>query len=660
MIRRFTLALTIALGLLTATSAHALATTSAHASVTPKDNWISVQSKNFFLVGNASEKEVRQVAIRLEQFRDVFSRLFKGMNFTSPVPTTVIVFKSDSSYKPFKPLADGKTVAVGGYFQAGPDVNYITLTIEKRAENPYAIIFHEYVHLLVNNSLGKTSAPPWFNEGIAEYYSTFDIEDDRKVFLGNLISNHLELLRNTRLLPLDQLFAVDYHSLERNKHDARGLFYAQSWALIHYLIQGNEGKRTPQLSRFVDLLRAKTPLETAFKQAFQTDYDGMLKELKNYIQQRFFQGQVVTFEKKLEFDSEMKAAPITEAEANGYLGDLLHHINRDDDAQKRLEQALALDPKLAMARASLGMVFLDQKKFAEAKEQLRQAVAENSTNYLAHYYYAYVLSREVMSEGQPVHGIPAEAAQTMRAELRRAIALKPDFPESYHLLAFVNLVTGEELDESISLIKRAVALSPGSEQFSLVLGQLYLRKEDFNEARKSIEPLAKNGSEPHIRENAKNLLASISSYQEQLERFRAFRSQRPGDSAERPMLGGTGATTQALETHDPAFYLREALRKPGDGETQIEGILVRIDCDAKGITFVVKVGDGLLRLQSKNFEEMDITTFSPDIAGEITCGPRKPENNVVICYVPNSDAKAKTDGTIKSIEFVPKEFKLKS
>ncbi|HET6891174.1 MAG TPA: tetratricopeptide repeat protein [Pyrinomonadaceae bacterium] len=652
MIKRFTLPLIIALCLLAATSAQA--------SVTPKDNWISVQSKNFFLVGNASEKEVRQVAIRLEQFRDVFSRLFKGMTFTSPVPTTVIVFKNDSSYKPFKPVADGKTVAVGGYFQPGPDVNYITLTIEKRADNPYAIIFHEYVHLLVNNSLGKTSAPPWFNEGIAEYYSTFDIEDDRKVYLGNLISNHLELLRTTRLFPLDQLFAVDYHSLERNKHDARGLFYAQSWALIHYLIQGNEGKRTPQLSRFVDLLRAKIPLETAFKQAFQTDYNGMLKELKNYIQQSSYRGQVVTFEKKLEFDSEMKAAPITEAEAHAYLGDLLHHINRDDDAQKRLEQALAMDPKLAMARASLGMVFLDQKKFAEAKEQLRQAVAENSTNYLAHYYYAYVLSREVMSEGQPVYGIPAETAQTMRTELHRAIELKPDFPESYHLLAFVNLVTGEELDESIALIKRAVALSPGSEQFSLVLGQLYLRKQDVNEARKAIEPLAKNGSEPRIRENAKNLLASISTFQEQLERFRATGSQRPGDSAERPMLRETGPTTQAPEIHDPAFYLREALRKPADGETQIEGMLVRLDCDAKGITFVVKVGDGLLRLHAKNFEEMDITTFSPDIVGEISCGPRKPENNVVICYLPNNDAKAKTDGTIRSLEFVPKEFKLKS
>jgi len=38
-------------------------------SVSAKDSWVSVRSKNFLLVGNASEKEIRQVALRLEQFR---------------------------------------------------------------------------------------------------------------------------------------------------------------------------------------------------------------------------------------------------------------------------------------------------------------------------------------------------------------------------------------------------------------------------------------------------------------------------------------------------------------------------------------------------------------------------------------------------------------
>lgn len=62
-----------------------------------KEIWTSVRSKNFLLIGNAGEKEIRQVGTRLEQFRFVFSQLFPKANLASPVPTTVVVFKSDGS-----------------------------------------------------------------------------------------------------------------------------------------------------------------------------------------------------------------------------------------------------------------------------------------------------------------------------------------------------------------------------------------------------------------------------------------------------------------------------------------------------------------------------------------------------------------------------------
>jgi tetratricopeptide (TPR) repeat protein len=641
MTKRFTVALAIVL--------YSLAVLPASHPAYAKDTWVSVRSNNFFLVGNASEKEVRQVATRLEQFREVFSQLFPRMKFTSPVPTTVVVFKSDSSYKTFKPVVDGKTLALAGYFQPGREVNYITLTTEKREEHPYAIIFHEYVHLLVNNSLGRTNIPAWFNEGLAEYYSTFDIEDDQKVYLGKLINPHLLLLRSSQILPLEKLFAVDYYSLERNKHDARGLFYAQSWALIHFLIQGNEGKRARQLTLFLDQLRQNIQAEKAFRQAFQTDYAGMQKELRDYIQRQAYRGQIVTLKTKLEFSGEMKAAPVSDAQAYAILGDLLFHIRRPEEAKTKLEQALALDSKLAMAHASLGMVLMQEKKFSEAKEHLKQGVAENSTNYLAHYYYAYALSREFMTEGQTVHNFPAESVRIMRAELNRAIELKPDFPESYHLLAFVNLVSGEQLDESIGLIKRAVALSPGSEEFLFVLAQLYMRKQDIEGARKVIEPLAATGADPQIRTRAASMLASISWMQEAMERFRAGRDERAPDVV---------VDMQTDTDTDPTSHLRDALRKPESGERQVQGMLVRIDCDAKGITFTLKSSAGLLRLRTPRFEEIDITTFAPDVAGEITCGVRKPENNVVVSYLPGVDARAKTNGAIRSLEFVPGDFKL--
>src|SRR5262249_37250611 len=162
--------------------------------------------------------------------------------------------------------------------QPGPDVNYIALTTEVRGEqDPFTVIFHEYTHLLVENTFGN--APVWFNEGLAEYYSTFSITEDQRIVLGSPISNHVYLLRDNKMLPLRTLFEVDHKSPYYNETKKQGIFYAQSWALMHYLIIGKEGK-VEQLGKFVDLLNAKVPMEEAFQTAFETPFAVMEKDLR--------------------------------------------------------------------------------------------------------------------------------------------------------------------------------------------------------------------------------------------------------------------------------------------------------------------------------------------------------------------------------------------
>jgi tetratricopeptide (TPR) repeat protein len=651
----------------------------APARVSAKDTWMSVRSQNFFLVGNASEKDIRRVATRLEQFRDVFTRLFPNIKFNSPRPTTVVVFKSDGSYKPFKPVVEGKISEVSGYFQPGEDVNYITLTTERASENPYRTIYHEYVHLLMDNSMSKNSVPPWFNEGLAEYYSTFDVDDERKVTLGRLIENHILLLRQQQLFPLKTLFEVDYYSLHRNERATRGIFYAQSWALVHYLIVGNGGRRAPQIGRFFDLLARQVPTEQAFKQAFETDFAGMEKELKNYVQRNTFEARVATFDRKLEFDSGMQAAPLSEADSEAYLGDLLLHTHRLEDAEKRLRQSLALDAKNAMAHASLGMLRMRQDKFDEAKRHLREAVALGAGNYLAHYYYAYVVSRAGMDDTGRVAGYTPEALGEMRAALKRASELKPDFAEAYHLLAFVNLVAGERLDEAAELIKRARTLAPGNDEYALVLAQIYLQQQNYDAARRELEPLTRSASEPQLRANAQSLLNAVQTMQQQSAEMKETRAgvtgeaegeadnspprlRRRADAAAEAQAEANAASGKSPdELADEAFdtALHDALRKPEQGETRTLGTLVRIDCSAKGMVFVLRVGARELKLQTDSFERLHLMAFTPEAGSELTCGARKTQSAAVVTYRPPKDARAKTDGALVALEFVPARFKLK-
>jgi len=617
-----------------------------------KDNWTSVRSKNFFLVGNASEKEIRQVATRLEQFRDVFTRLLTAAKFDTPVPTTVIVFKSMNSYKPFNSHNDA------GYFQKSEDINYITLTTESGAQNPYSVIYHEYVHLLVDNAMGNV--PVWFNEGLAEYYSSFDIEEDRKVHLGELIPYHLQTLREEKLLPLRTLFAVDPYSPYYNEGSKRGAFYAESWALVHYLILGNSGQRVPQLGKFLQLIGTNVAIDEAFKQAFQMDVEALEKELKKYIEGHTFKMQVATFEHKLEFDSGMKATPLTDAAAQGYLGDLLLHIHRLNDAEARLQQALALDPKLTMAEASLGILRARQGRFEEAKNTLQEAVKGDSNNYLAHYYYAYALSREGMDANNLVRGYESETAATMRTELRKAIELSPTFPESYRLLAFVNMVTDEQLDDSINLLKRALVLSPGRQDVALDLAQIYLRQEKLDLARETLEPL-RNAKDRQLHMQAESLLNSIKNYEEQIARYKSGANprlqQREGNSTSG---GKEDAPPQEMS---PSDYLQQALRPVEAGEQRIQGLFIKLDCDNKGTAyFIVQAGERLYKIRAAALERVQLVAYTQDAGAEVRCGPRKTQNNVILTYRPTNDpkdARAKIDGDAVAVELVPKDFQLK-
>jgi len=621
-----------------------------HASVAAKDTWVSVRTKNFTLLGNASEKDIRKVGQRLEQFREVFTLLFPRIKFNTPVPTTVIVFKSDTSYRPFKPNA-----TTAGYFQPGPDVNYITLTTEVRGEqDAFSVIFHEYTHLMVENTF--PDAPAWFNEGLAEYYSTFSISEDQKIVLGSPIGHHVYLLRDSKMLPLKTLFDVDHKSPYYNEKNKQSIFYAQSWALMHYLIIGKEGKNE-QLGKFMDLLRSKTPTEQAFQQAFETPYEAMEKDLREYIRRDRYNIMRGHFEKKIELDDTTAATVLTEAEAQAYLGDLMLHSNRKE-AYTYLENALKLDPNLAMAHASLGMAYFREGKEKDAHDSLERAVAANSQNYLAHYYYAFTLSRQTRYYGPVMTGYPPELIAKIKDHLQKAIALRPDYPEPYNLLAFMSVVTGQGVDEAIASMKRLLTITPGRFDFMNMLAQLYLRKEDFKGAREMLERVVKSNANDEVQKHSESLLKQLDTFEAEMARLKAARGGAAPARVETVVTLGQDNSTVTQPVSDPSSYLREALRKPATGETQLQAKLVRIDCEPKSIVFVVQTANGLLRLRTESFEAIELTTYDPKINGEITCGPRKPENVVVVCYLPSTDKRGKVDGTLKSIEFVPADFKL--
>jgi tetratricopeptide (TPR) repeat protein len=643
-----------------------LAIFSLTASVSAKDEWLRVRSKNFLLVGNASEKDMRKVGTRLEQFRETFRQLFANTNFTAAIPTNVVVFKNDSAYKPFKPKrADGKLdTFVAGFFQPGEDVNYITLSADGEDAEMYGTIFHEYVHFIINTNFGKSEVPPWFNEGLAEYYQTFAIEDDQKVKLGLPQQGHLYLLQQTKLIPLDQLFNVSNYQLLQTGNHSRSIFYAESWALIHYLIQGGKGEA---LGKFLALLLKDSPPEKAFQDAFQMSYADMEGALRKYVQQSSYKYVMITFKNKLTFDSEMQASPLDEAESDAYLGDLLYHTNRTDDAEPLLLTALKLKPDLSMANTSLGMVKVRQRKFDEAKPILEKAIAEDQTNHIALYNYAYLLSRDGRNEFGYVQSFPAEAAAKIRDALKRAIALKPDFTESYELLAFVNLVNNEQLDESIALLKKALQYNPGNQRYAMRIAEILVRQEKFTDASALVNKLATTSDEAEIKSRAEDLgnqIRQMQQFKAEQEAERKRYESAVATSSGPPRLGrrtgGTSMTDEELTKEADLERLRsinKALRRPESSEKRVIGYVQKIDCKG-GIILAVKTDAETFALASKDFDSVSLNAFVP-MTGDSTVGCDADISAIraVITYK-EREGKSNIRGDVAAIEFVPKDFRL--
>jgi hypothetical protein len=233
-----------------------------------------------------------------------------------------------------------------------------------------------------------------------------------------------------------------------------------------------------------------------------------------------------------------------------------------------------------------------------------------------------------------IHEIPAATAQTMRAQLRKTIALAPAFADAYRLLAFVNLITNEELDEAITLLKRARQLTPGRDELGSLLGQVYLRQEKYDDARRELEPIAKSAAEPRLREQAQAMLDAVNRMAEMRARYPALQE---------------GVKTPASK--QDSVPVRPATRRRYEGE-QAQGVLLRVDCTPKGLTLTVKGEKRTYELHTTAPERVQFITYSQEVGQTLTCGALKPAPRVVVTYRASTDAQAKFDGEPIAVEFV--------
>jgi tetratricopeptide (TPR) repeat protein len=515
------------------------------AKVQTREPWRSIRTNNLFVIGNADSESLQQVAAWLEFFHSAFARLTSRSSFDSSLPTTVVVFRDDASFTPFKPLYQGKPANVSGYFQAGDDANYIAISLEGGGRDRFATAFHEYVHLHLRNTV--PGAPLWLNEGLAEFYGALQFSGG-EALLGAPIPGYLQLLRSQPMLPLSQLFAVGTNSPHYNEQDKAGIFYGESWALVHFLMLRGDGQHQEQFSRFLQSLARGDETEKAFEDSFGLTVATAEQQLRDYVRGGDLKAQRIAIgdnQKSYTSFMAMQRSSLLDGEVSYYLGDLLYHMGRREEAERYFLLAISQQPDFIPSYAALGLMRIHQRRYDEAKKYLQKAAATPQT-YRIHYLYAYVLTREGVGPDGAITGYSRENADTIRDQLQKAIKLNSQFAPAYHLLALVYFVLDERLDQAVLMAEKAHLLEPASTNYSMLLAQIYLRQSNTEAARQVLDALARDSNQT-VRTQAESLLARLKESSGGRVKLSQSVLAEPVQPVARGMVAGTVSTGVARD-----------------------------------------------------------------------------------------------------------------
>jgi tetratricopeptide (TPR) repeat protein len=598
--------------------------------------WRRIESPNFTVVGDVSAGELREIARRFESFREVLARVLTEKFIATAVPTVVIVFPSDRAFVPFKPKFNGKPIELSGLFLPRRDVNYIAM-VRDWDEDTMRIVFHEYSHLITSNLAG--SIPVWLNEGLAEFYSTFQLVGDREAMIGRPVPGHLQRLNEHSLLPLEELLNVKHDSPLYNEGDRRSIFYAQSWALTHLLLVAQPSRRD-KLGAYVASVDTGTPPLEAWQRAFAADR--IDRELQNYVRRSVFNVFRFRFsDKTTSFDG--SALPLAAADAEAFLAHFLVQQQRYDEALERLDRGAQGAPGWpAVVRAGIAVA---QRDRAAAEKAL--AGLPSSSDWLTSYFAGVALA-DLVSEGR--EAVSGQRYQDARAHFDAALKTRGEIPNAIARTAALELrSTPTPSPEALKAAERARALAPGREDYVFLNAQVLAQMNRYPEAATLLRSLAASTTRPEVRESATNVLRQI----QDLQRLRASSdARRPAAGRPPAPAFDTSPGSTLPDRSEPRFV--PSWRPVGPGEERVEGELERIECDAaKSVALVLKVPEGTARFGAAALDQIEFITYRDDLRGSIGCGPLL--GGPMKVYVTHAtDADRKTSRVV-AVEFLPRE-----
>ncbi len=447
--------------------------------------WSSLTSARWEIYTDSGEKTGAQVLKHLTAMQDFYQAQAAGIGARTPTatpPVRVILFRAARDFQPFQRGASNR-----GLFQSGPALDYIILS--ESGEDTLRAARHELVHLTFAHS--ASPMPHWLEEGLAEYFSTAQRVGD-KIVLGKPVAAHLQVLASGSWMDPLQLLAVRDEATLYNDSRATGVFYAQSWALTHWLMQMPDARAA--LQRFLDLMRQGAGQRDAFEQAFGRKAEDAMQEVRAAVSAHRFPETGLPASGS---EAPLSAArEVKEPEILVVRSDALMANGKLQQAEELLQNAARRWPNDPGVAAGSGYLAMRRSDYTMARQELERAIALGDRQAATRFEYAMLI--------RDTHGPEALVTQS----LRQAVELNPAFAEAWFLLGTTLLRQGNATGAE-ECIARATEILPRQSVFWEALGRAQLEAGKRVVARVSALRALDAASTPEQASIAQGLLRDV-------------------------------------------------------------------------------------------------------------------------------------------------------
>ncbi len=337
--------------------------------------WLSVSSGHFTLYTTGRSAEAVPLLKRLEIARVFF---VQSGYFTAnrSRPLDIIAFSNAEEYAAYQAKP-----GVAAFFQPGRQNDFIVLG--SLAPEYGRIVVHEYVHSVFSQALPQL--PLWLQEGLADVYSTLELEKDSEgsIFrIGALLPERASDRNTLGTADLASLFSVGKSSPIYADGEAGWRFYSQSWALAHMLVVSD--RYSPRLPAFLADLSAGASATDAFKRIYGATLEQVSSDLRSYWGQSTTAIKIVKCQDETASESLTAATSKEERSASAIELMLANLLATNRDKQQSAEALLTTlslqysdEPRI---EESLAYLLLSQQRVEEAKIHMARAVRLRSND----------------------------------------------------------------------------------------------------------------------------------------------------------------------------------------------------------------------------------------------------------------------------------------